>query len=387
MDLTLIAFISLTSWIYLTFFRGGFWRADRRLGDAPAPAAWPEIAAIIPARDEAESIGPVISAHMMADYPGSFSIYLVDDQSSDGTAAIARNIAETKNPGNRPLHIVEGAALAPGWSGKLWAVQQGLIAQEKTSFTAKYILLTDADIVLQPQTLRRLVQKAEYENLTLASLMAKLDSRGNWGKLLIPAFIYFFQMLYPFPRANDANDNVAAAAGGCMLVRKDALKSVGAVGAIKSAIIDDCALARRIKDQNPITKIWLGLADGEATSLRDHRSLSPIWNMIARTAYAQLNYSPLFLAGALIGMTLVYLAAPLIVLTIGSHGNSDAFVLAAIAWGLMAYTYWPTLKLYDRLPWETALLPITAALYTAMTLSSALRHWAGSGSQWKGRTY
>ncbi len=384
MNLTLIALAALAAWIYLAVFRGQFWRAGERLEDASAPDAWPEIVGVIPARDEAASIGPVIAAHMVSDYPGKFSVILVDDGSTDATADIARKTASEKN---RQLEVVHAPDLPPGWTGKLWALHHGLHRARKSAQHAKYILLTDADIVLARDTLSRLTAKAERETLALASLMARLDAKGSWGALLIPAFIYFFQKLYPFPRVNDPTDNLAAAAGGCMLIRADALENAGGLKVVKNALIDDCALARRIKDLTPSTKIWLGLAKDEAISLRNNQALPTIWNMVARTAYAQLGFSPLLLAGTVIGMALIYLAPPLIILTIGSHWSLFAAFYALCAWGLMAYTYWPTLKLYNRPPWEAAFLPAAAAFYTAMTVSSAVRHWRGQGGQWKGRHY
>lgn len=382
--LTFIAFVTLAAWGGLTLLRGGFWRASERLNDAPEPAAWPEIAAVIPARDEAESIGDVIRAHMAADYPGVFSVILADDGSADATADIARAAAAGRP---RTLEVVTVPLLPEGWTGKLWAVENGLKRAAEIAPAAKYVLLTDADIALARDTLSRLVAKAEAENLALASLMARLDSRGPWASFLIPAFIFFFQKLYPFPRANDPDDGLAAAAGGCMLARRDAIDAIGGMGAVKGALIDDCALAKAIKNLTPSTKIWLGLARDEAVSLRDNRELESIWNMVARTAYAQLGYSPLMLAGTVIGMALIYLAAPLIILTMFWHWNFAALFYAAGAVALMAYTFWPTLRLYGRAPWEAALLPAAAALYTAMTVSSALRFWRGDGGRWKGRTY
>lgn len=396
MSLSLIAFASLAAWSYLLFRRGGFWRADQRLADAPdadaRPKDWPEIVAVIPARDEAATIGAVVQAHLACDYPGAFSVILVDDGSSDGTADIAQRAAdelaaEEAAAETRPFTIITAPEKPPGWSGKLWAVHAGLAEARKTAPHAAYILLTDADIIAAPDTLRRLAAKAEAEGLALASLMARLDAHGSWGGLLIPAFIYFFQKLYPFARVNDASDNTAAAAGGFMLARADALDAIGGVENVKGDLIDDCALARRIKDTSPTTKIWLGLAEDEAVSRRDNRSLGSVWNMVARTAYAQLGFSPLLLAGTLIGMALIYLAPPLIALTLVWHGSLLAVLLALTAWGLMAYSYWPTLKLYGREPWEASLLPVAAGFYTAMTLSSALRHWRGQGGQWKGRVY
>ncbi len=384
MDLTLVAAAALGAWLFLTFGRGQYWRASERPKDAPAPLSWPEIVAVIPARDEAATIATVIAAHLANDYEGKFSVVLADDGSVDGTADIARRAAEGKD---RPLEILVTPDLPAGWTGKLWALESGVQKAKEIAPGAKYYLFADADIVLAPDTLHRLVARAERENLALTSLMARLDAKGHWGALLIPAFIYFFQKLYPFARINDPSENTAGAAGGCMLVRTDALVAIGGVETIKGALIDDCALARRIKDITPSTKIWLGLAEDEATSLRDNSSLSAIWTMVARTAYAQLGYSPLLLAGATIAMALIYLVPPLIILTIASHWSMIAIYYALIAWALMAYTYWPTLKLYDRPPWEAAFLPASAALYTAMMISSALRHWQGQGGRWKGRTY
>lgn len=384
MDLSIVAAAALGAWLYLTFCRGQFWRASERLGNVPAPLVWPDIVAVIPARNEAATIGAVIAAHLANDYQGKFSVVLADDGSADGTADIARRAAEGND---RPLDIVATPDLTTGWTGKLWALETAIQKAKEIAPGAKYYLFCDADILLARDTIHRLVAKAEGENLAMTSLMARLDAKGHWGALLIPAFIYFFQELYPFPRINDPSENTAGAAGGCMLVRSDALSAIGGVESIKSALIDDCALARRIKDITPSTKIWLGLAQDEAISLRDNSSLSSIWTMVARTAYAQLGYSPLLLAGAMIAMALIYLAPPLIILTIGSHWSMIAIYYALIAWALMAYTYWPTLKLYDRPPWEAAFLPAAAALYTAMMISSALRHWQGQGGQWKGRIY
>lgn len=381
--LTFIAFVALAAWGGLTLLRGGFWRASERLTDAPDPAAWPQVVAVIPARDEAETIGDVIRAHLSADYPGAFTIVLADDGSSDATADIARAAAAGKDR----LEIVAVPPLPQGWTGKLWAVENGLKRARETAPDAKYILLCDADIALSRDALARLAAKAEAEHLSLASLMARLDARGPWASFLIPAFVYFFQKLYPFPRANDPDDNLAAAAGGCMLARRDAIDAIGGMGAIKGALIDDCAFAKAIKNLTPSTKIWIGLADDEAVSLRDNRDLASIWNMVARTAYAQLGLSPLLLAGTVIGMALVYLAAPLILLTMFWHWNFAAAFYAVIACALMAYTYWPTLRLYGRAPWEAALLPAAAGLYTAMSISSAMRHMKGEGGRWKGRTY
>jgi len=379
--MTILALLALLAWGYLAAFRGGFWRADQRLGPAPAPDVWPSVAAVIPARNEAATIAEVISAHLAADYAGDFTIILVDDNSTDETANAARGAAE----GSEQFQIIEGAPLAKGWTGKLWAVEQGLQAAREAE--PAYVLLTDADIVLAPNTLSRLVAKAENERLSLVSLMARLDARGVWGGLLIPAFVFFFQKLYPFPLSNDADDPVAAAAGGCMLVRTSDLEAAGGVRSIRNALIDDCALAGAIKNASPAARIWLGLSDTEAVSQRDNRSLSAIWTMVARTAYAQLAFSPALVVGAVLGMALLYLAAPFIALSLAWHDNFTAAFLALAAWGVMARLYWPTLKLYGGATWQAATLPIAAALYTAMTIDSARRHHQGRGGQWKNRHY
>jgi hopene-associated glycosyltransferase HpnB len=377
--LTIIALFTCLIWFWLTYMHGDFWRCSERLTDTPAPDKWPHVVAIIPARDEAETIGQIVAAHQNSDYPGELTLILADDGSSDGTADIAKS--------NATLDVVSVPDLPSGWTGKLWAVENALTRTEQIAPDAKYVLLTDADIFLAPDTLSRLVAKAEHEKLALTSLMARLDSRGPWASFLIPAFIYFFQKLYPFPRANNPDDNLAAAAGGCMLVRKDAIKTIGGMRTIRNTLIDDCAFARRIKDLTPSIKIWLGVAFDEAISLRDNSSLQSIWNMVARTAYAQLSFSPLLLIGTLVGMCLIYLAAPLILLSVFYHTNFIAIFFSTIACGLMAYTYWPTLRLYGHAPWEAILLPVSAGLYAAMTFTSAMRHWRGQGGQWKGRSY
>lgn len=382
--LTILAFAAFCAWGWLTLLHGGFWRASERLDDAPEPAAWPAVAVIIPARDEAESIAEVVRAHMKCDYPGELTVIVCDDHSRDGTADIARAAAAD---GRHAFDVVSVPPLPAGWTGKLWAVENGLKRAAEIMPAATYVLLTDADIALARTTLSRLVAKAESRNLALTSLMARLDARGPWASFLIPAFIFFFQKLYPFPRINDHYDNLAGAAGGCMLARRDAVDAFGGMDAIKGALIDDCAFARAIKDISPSTRIWLGLANDEAVSLRDNRELDSIWAMVARSAYAQLGFSPLMLAGAIAGMTIIYLIPPLVLLTAFWHWNIAALFYSVIACTLMAYIYWPTLRLYGRAPWETVLLPVAGALYTAMTFDSAQRHWRGQGAQWKGRSY
>lgn len=382
----LLTALSLALWLYLLLGRGGYWRAGERLGPSPEPAVWPEVVAVIPARNEAESIGAVIASHMASDYPGAFSVVLVDDNSEDGTGRLARAAAQG---GPRRFDIVAGAPLKAGWTGKLWAQAQGIERAAEIAPGARYLLLTDADIVHASSTLRRLVAKAEAEDLALASLMARLDARGLWGGLLIPAFVYFFQMLYPFPLSNRPSSPVAAAAGGCMLVRRAALEEAGGVEAIRSALIDDCALARLLKraHMRAPRRIWIGLADEEVVSLRDNRKLSSVWSMVERTAFVQLDRSALKLAGTIAGMTLLYLVPPAGVLVFPAHRDITTFAFAAIAYALMTASYRPTSRLYGQSRWKTALLPLAGVLYALMTISSALRHWRGEGGRWKGRAY
>ncbi len=378
-----LSVLAILSWGFLLSVHGGFWKADQRLFPAPDPEVWPDVVAVIPARNEAETIFQVIAAHAQTDYPGKLSLVLVDDASEDGTADLAREAAERCGAA---LDIVSPPPLEEGWTGKLWAVHHGLRRAREIAPEAAYVLLTDADIAHAPDTLRRLVAKAERADIALISLMARLDARGFWGGLLIPAFVFFFQMLYPFPWANDPNRYLAAAAGGCMLVRRDALRDEGGVSTIRGELIDDCALASIIKGAPPVRRIWIGLATEEVISLRDNRKLSSVWDMVARTAYTQLSRSPFLLIGAIIGLSVVYLAGPLALLTEPLHGYGPAAIAGGLAWFLSAYAYRPTSALYGQSFWKALGLPLAATLYMAMTVSSAWRWWRGRGGQWKGRT-
>ena len=311
------------------------------------------------------------------DYPGTLSVVVVDDGSRDGTAAAAREVDDGR------LTVVDGAPLARGWTGKLWAVDQGLGEVRRTADDADFVLLTDADIVHHPNVLRRLVAKAEDEKLDLVSLLVHLRCQSPWERLLIPAFVFFFQKLFPFRRVNDRDRPEAAAAGGCMLVRWSMLDRVGGVASIRDRLIDDCALAERIKAGGAI---WLGLGDG-IHSLRRYDRLADIWEMVARTAYTQLRYSALALAGTIIGMTLIYLV-PVGASVFGAmSGDMPAFYAGLVAWLIMGTAYEPTLRLYGQPQWAALSLPIAGFLYTLMTVDSARRHWVGRGGAWKGRTY
>lgn len=375
--MALVSIAVVVIWVVLFLAWGRFWRADQRLGTAVSPAAWPAVAIVIPARNEADTIAKVVAAHRSSAYPGRVETFVVDDASDDGTGALARSAGAT---------VIAAPALRPGWSGKLWALSHGVAAAEQALPDARWILLTDADILHAKPTLTRLVTWGEAHDLALVSLMARLDARG-WGQLLIPAFVFFFQKLYPFPVVNRPGSWVAGAAGGCVLIRRDALAEIGGIAAIKDALIDDCTLAARVKRGPPRRAIWLGLADQEAISLRDNRAFSDIWTMVARTAFTQLRHSAWLLAGAIAGMLVTYLAPIGLILWGAATGALWTLLGGLAAYALMLAAYRPTARLYGAPFWAWAGLPAAAALYTAMTVGSAIRHWQGRGGRWKGRTY
>jgi hopene-associated glycosyltransferase HpnB len=373
-----VASAPLLIWIFLIAGRGMFWLARER-DDGPQPAdpvVWPPVAVVVPARDEADVIERSIGSLLAQDYPGPYRVILVDDGSSDGTASVAAATA-AKLARGAVLTIRTGAPLAPGWTGKLWAMKQGVDAAGEDQTPPRYLLLTDADIAHTPDNLRRLVARAEAGGLVLTSLMARLSCVTGPEKLMIPAFVYFFAMVYPFGQVNSPRSRVAGAAGGCMLARADALAAAGGIAAIRTAIIDDCALGAAMKQQGPI---WLGLTD-RAESQRPYVTLGEIGRMISRSAYAQLNYSPLILAGSLVGLVLTYLSPPLV--TIFAPGLLKLVGLAA--WILMAISFQPMLKFYRRSPLWGFALPLIGALYTVFTVQSAIDVWMGRGGFWKGR--
>ena len=379
---TFVAALSVAIWVYLIFFRGGFWRADQRLEQTAAPDGddWPDVAVIVPARDEAPLIGRSLSALMGQDYPGRYAVILVDDDSRDGTADIARAV-------DHRVAIIQAAPRPAGWTGKLWALASGIERAAESLPDARYILLTDADIEHHPATLRDLVAKAEAEGLDLVSLMALLACGTPWERLLVPAFVYFFQKLYPFAWVNDPANAMAAAAGGCVLVRRDALARAGGIAAISDALIDDCALARLIKRRGAI---WLGLTE-TTRSIRGHGGfgdgLGDIWAMVVRTAFFQLRYSVARLVAAVAGMLVIYVMPPLALAVGLLMGSGSLAGLGLAACILMAAAYGPTLGLYRQPRAAAVLLPVAALFYMAMTIDSAWRHWRGRGGQWKGRFY
>jgi hopene-associated glycosyltransferase HpnB len=378
MAMIAIAALSLVVWVYMILGRGMFWLARERddRNEPPPPEAFPFVCAVVPARNEADVIARSIGGLLSQDYPGRFQIILVDDDSDDGTGAAAAAAAEALGGEDR-LEVITGAPLPAGWTGKLWAMAQGVARTQLLEPKPELLLLTDADIAHAPDNLRRLVARAEVDNLTLVSLMAKLRCDTFAEKMLIAAFVFFFDMLYPFGRVNDPANKIAAAAGGCMLVRREALKAAGGIEAIRAAIIDDCAMGRLMKSQGPI---WLGLTE-RAHSIRSYGGFSAIGRMVSRSAYAQLNYSPLILLGTVIGMGLTYLAPPLIAI----FGHGLARWAALLAWALMAISFQPMLRFYRRSPLWGPALPMIGAIYSLFTMQSALDVWTGKGGFWKGR--
>ncbi len=386
MDSALVGLVIVVAvvWVGLLTVWGQFWRADQRLEgqDLAAPDAWPTVAVVIPARNEADLIGRALRSHLTQSYAGSLSVVLVDDQSTDETVMIAAQIAEDLKE-SASLTILSGKPLPPGWTGKLWAMEQGFRHLQQQQESPDYVLFTDADIEHHSHSIRQLVTKAEAEKLDLVSLMVQLRCRSFWEKLLIPAFVFFFQMLYPFPWVNDFDKKTAAAAGGCALIRFSALERIDGLQAIRQALIDDCALGSAVKAGGPI---WLGLSE-KTHSLRPYPDLQSIWQMVTRSAYTQLNYSPWLLIGTVFGMALVYWVPPLGFVVGLALGKGLTALIGLAGWLLMARAYWPTLKLYGGSPLLALALPLIALLYTLMTIDSARRHWIGEGGAWKGRVY
>ncbi|MCE2697725.1 MAG: glycosyltransferase [Nostocales cyanobacterium LE14-WE4] len=380
-----LTLLSLVIWLFLILFWGQFWRVNHQLEANQDKDIdnniLPTVCVIIPARNEADVIPVSLRSLLLQDYPGKFTIFLVDDQSSDGTANVAQEVAHNLDK-TQQLQIVTSTSLPPGWTGKLWAMEQGL--QTASTLTPDYFLLTDADIEHDPSNLHRLVAKAEAQKLDLVSIMVRLRCQSFWEQLLIPAFVFFFQKLYPFSWVNNPKKANAAAAGGCILIHSEALNRIGGLQIIRQALIDDCSLAKAVKSTHG--KIWLGLST-LTYSLRPYDSLKTIWDMVARSAYTQLNYSPFLLIGSLLGMTLVYLLPPIAIIFGLVLGNWIITLISFIGYLLMTFAYFPIIRFYKCSPVFAFSLPIIAFLYTSMTIDSALQHWQGRGGAWKGRVY
>jgi hopene-associated glycosyltransferase HpnB len=386
------AALAAVAWGYLLAARGGYWRTDQRLPTGPAapsgpgrPERWPSVTAVIPARDEAAILPQTLPTLLAQDYPGAFSVILVDDDSTDGTARAAAALGQDAPPGR--LRVVCGSPTPAGWAGKVWAMAQGLRAAPGS----EYILFTDADIHYRPGTVTALVRAAELDDRVLVSQMALLRADTGWERLLVPAFVYFFALLYPFRLVNRPGAGTAAAAGGCMLLRRQALDDAGGLERIRGARIDDVALGGLLKGAVASQRCWLGLTT-DISSRRPYPRLAPLWDMVARSAYTQLRYSPWALAGTVAGLLWLYLLPPAAAVAglaglaagAGAYGWLAAAGLAG--WAIMAVTYLPMLRLYRLSPLRAPSLPLIAVLYAAMTADSARRHHRGRGGQWKGRT-
>lgn len=375
-----LGILTCLAWGYLLLARGGFWRSAVRDEDQSFEIREnpPSVAAIIPARDESAHIADAVASLLRQDYRGELHLIVVDDHSADDTAAAARDAAAAANASGR-LTVLAAPPLAAGWTGKLWALREGVRHAVASPQPPDYLLLTDADIVYAPDTVRSIVARAASGRLVLASLMAKLRCVSLVERAFIPSFVFFFEMLYPFRWVNDPGSATAAAAGGCMLVRRHALEAAGGLEAVRGALIDDCALARALKRQGPI---WLGLTQ-RVRSGRRYDTLGEVRRMVARCAYAQLRFSPGWLALTVLAMGVVYVAAPLLAL----FGVGMAQWLGVLAVALMALALQPTLRFYGLGPWWGLALPAIAVAYMLFTLDSAWQHWRGRGGLWKGRVY
>jgi len=366
-----IALASLAAWVYLVAAHGGFWRTTQRLPPVVTAsgrsAAWPAVTAVIPSRNEAITLPGTFPSLLEQEYPGEFAVLVVDDGSTDDTAATAKELGAT---------VIASTGPEPGWAGKVHAMAQGLARA-----TTEYVLFTDADIAWKPGALRALVRAAREDDRDMVSQMALLRTRTQAERALVPAFVYFFVQLYPFRRVNRRGGKTAAAAGGCMLVRREALVGAGGLEPIKGALIDDVALGTLLKRGGH--DIWLGLTT-DVTSERPYPRLADLWNMVARSAYTQLNYNPLILAGTVIGLALLYLVPPAALIYGAVTGETLLAWAGGAGWLLMSASYLPMLRLYRLSPLRAPALPLIALAYTAMTVDSARRHYTGSQVAWRG---
>jgi hopene-associated glycosyltransferase HpnB len=361
----ILASLSLLTWLYLVFFHGSFWRSVPQL-PAALPAEYPDVDVVVPARDEAAGIAPVIASLILQEYAGNYRILLVDDNSTDGTAE--------KAGVNPRLTIIRLISKPGGWSGKLWALNEGVAAG-----TAPLLFFTDADIVHDPRHLCSLVAHMQASRCDMVSEMVHLNCTSLAERALVPAFVYFFQMLYPFSRVNNPADALAAAAGGTVLIRREALARMGGLHAIRHTLIDDVTLAKAVKRNG---SIYLGHS-ALASSIRPYPGFGDIWRMIARTAFTQLHHSWILLALTLCALSLVWLI-PVWALLFG-HGY--VFVVALVTCLLAAGSYVPTLRRYQRTALWAFALPLIAMFYMAATVGSAVNFRFGRGNHWKSRSY
>jgi hopene-associated glycosyltransferase HpnB len=366
--MTVLAVMALLAWIYLICWHGRFWQAGPVLADI-SPSSSPPVVIVVPARNEAPLIRESLRSLLAQDYAGPFRVVLVDDNSTDKTAVLAGSIGDPR------LTIVSGVPRPAGWTGKLWAMQQGVAEAGSVDL----ILLTDADIVHDPAHLRVLVAQIERHGLDLVSEMVKLACDSLAERVLVPAFVFFFQLLYPFAWVNDSLKATAAAAGGTILLRRRALQRIGGLESVRGELIDDVALAAAVKKGG---RIWLGHAS-LARSVRPYPAVQDIWRMITRTAYVQLRYSPFLLMATVVAMVVVWLVPPAAAL----FGHGLARWCGMAAWLMLALSYRPTLRRFRRIGLWAPLLPLVAAFYMVATIGSAVNHALGRGVAWKGRAY
>lgn len=392
-----IGIVGCLAWIWLFILRGGYWRTQLRLhSDASeeqtnSDHSQPSVCVIVPARNEARMLPKTLPSLLAQAYDGKFSVILVDDHSEDDTPRVAVEIARASGHADR-ISVVAAPELPDDWTGKVWALQTGL---QRVSDDVEYVLFTDADILHPRRSIATLVRKSLDARADLVSLMVRLDIDGFWAAILIPAFVYFFAMLYPFQWVSNPRRRTAAAAGGSILVRRNLVARDDGLQSMAGALIDDCSLAQLIQTRGG--NLWLGLGD-DVTSLRAASNLRSIWDMVARSAFVQLHYSPLLLIGTVLGMVLLYvcpvvLSALSIALSINAsistqtELNTVAIGTNAIAWLLLSLSFCPILKWYRVSLWKSILLPVSGFLYTLMTIDSARRFWFGKADAWKGRPY
>jgi len=363
-------------WAYLVLARGGFWRISPVAPASDAQVNPFRIDVIIPARNEADVVGRAVSSLLQQNGHHQIHIFLVDDGSTDGTAQEARAATAAEGQAQN-LTIVSGSRLPPGWSGKLWAMQQGIEQAGKTA--PDYFLFTDADIEHAPDSVATLVSIAQAGPYDMASFMVKLHCQSVAEKLLIPAFVYFFFKLYPPAWISNPRRSEAGAAGGCILIRPAALEKAGGLAAIRHEVIDDCSLAARVKRTGG--RLWLG-ASAATRSIRPYEGFSGIGSMISRSAFNQLHHSNFLLLISILGMAATYLLPPALV--IAAHRIAPG-ALGGTAWLLMVFSYWPVLRLYRLNPFWALALPVAAVFYVGATFHSAWKYWVGRGGEWKGR--
>ncbi|GBQ23639.1 glycosyltransferase [Gluconacetobacter sacchari DSM 12717] len=379
MVLLLTALLCALVWLVLICFHGRFWQGGPILDPVPVAGAedWPAVCIVVPARDEAGSVQACVGSLLGQSYSGPLRLILVDDGSTDGTGALARAVPDPA----RRLTVVTGGERPPGWSGKLWAVAQGVAeARRQVPEETGYVFLTDADITHDPAHIATLVAKARADGLDMVSEMVELNCVSMAERMLVPAFVFFFALLYPFARVNDPRSRVAGAAGGSILIHRAALARIGGIEALRGALIDDCTLAHHVKRSGG--RLYLGHSR-LARSIRPYPHPGDIWRMVARTAYVQLRYSPSMLAGTVVGMALVWIAPMMLAL----FGHGLPRLLGAVAWVASMASFVPTLRRFRLSPGWALLLPLVALFYTAATVGSAVDHHRGRGVVWKSRAY